>query len=63
VAAAALHGTQSVVFCCAPARLEAVLYSLTANSRQLLMLRQPALADLHIACTWASHACSKAARR
>lgn len=40
-------------------RLEGVLYSLTACSKELLQLRQPALADLQQTCAWASHACSK----
>ena len=42
--------------CC---RLEAVLYSLTAATRELLHLRQPCLPDLQVACAWASEACSK----
>ena len=40
-------------------RLEAVLYSLTAGARELLHLRTPALADLHMACAAASLACAK----
>ncbi len=40
-------------------RLEGVLYSLTSCSKELLQLRQPALADLQQTCAWASHACSK----
>ena len=40
-------------------RLEAVLYSLTAVARELLHLRTPALADLHLACAAASLACAK----
>lgn len=42
-------------------RLEAVLYSLTAGARELLHLRTPALADLHLACAAASQACAKPA--
>ncbi len=42
-------------------RLEAVLYSLTAGARELLHLRTPALADLHLACAAASLACAKPA--
>ena len=42
-------------------RLEAVLYSLTAGARELLHLRTPALADLHMACAAASLACAKPA--
>ena len=42
-------------------RLEAVLYSLTAGARELLHLRTPALADLHLACAAASLACAKRA--
>jgi len=44
-------------------RLEAVLYSLTAVSRELLALRQPALAQLQAAATWASSACTKVGAR
>ena len=40
-------------------RLEGVLYSLTSCSKELLQLRQPALANLQQTCAWASHACSK----
>ena len=40
-------------------RLEGVLYSLTSCSKELLLLRQPALADLQFTCAWASQACSK----
>ena len=40
-------------------RLEAVLYSLTAVTKELLALRQPALAQLQEAASWASSACSK----
>lgn len=40
-------------------RLEGVLYSLTSCSKELLQLRQPALADLQQTCAWASLACSK----
>lgn len=46
----------SEVFAC---RLEGVLYSLTSCSKELLLLRQPALADLQFTCAWASQACSK----
>lgn len=40
-------------------RLEGVLYSLTSCSKELLLLRQPASADLQFTCAWASQACSK----
>ena len=40
-------------------RLESVLYSLTAVSKELLALRQPALAQLQAAASWASSACTK----
>ena len=40
-------------------RLEGVLYSLTSCSKELLLLRQPAVADLQFTCAWASQACSK----
>ena len=46
---------------CQRCRLEAVLYSLTAGARELLHLRTPALADLHLACAAASLACAKPA--
>ena len=36
-----------------------MLYSLTAGARELLHLRTPALADLHLACAAASLACAK----
>ena len=36
-----------------------MLYSLTAVTRELLALRQPALAQLQEAASWASSACSK----
>lgn len=42
-------------------RLEGVLYSLTSCSKELLQLRQPALADLQYTCAWATQACSKPA--
>ena len=45
--------------CASLPRLEAVLYSLTAVSRELLALRQPALAQLQDAASWASSACTK----
>ena len=38
-----------------------MLYSLTAGARELLHLRTPALADLHLACAAASLACAKPA--
>ena len=38
-----------------------MLYSLTAGARELLPLRTPALADLHLACAAASLACAKPA--
>ena len=38
-----------------------MLYSLTAGVRELLHLRTPALADLHMACATASLACAKPA--
>mmetsp|Transcript_6975 Transcript_6975/g.20372 ORF Transcript_6975/g.20372 Transcript_6975/m.20372 type:complete len:726 (+) Transcript_6975:386-2563(+) len=40
-------------------RLEAVLYSLTAVSSEVLSLRQPALSQLQLATAWASTACAK----
>ena len=40
-----------------------MLYSLTAVSRELLALRQPALAQLQAAATWASSACTKVGAR
>lgn len=40
-------------------RLEGVLYSLTSCCKELLLLRQPAIADLQFTCAWASQACSK----
>ncbi|CAK0780281.1 hypothetical protein CVIRNUC_004997 [Coccomyxa viridis] len=55
--AAALQYAPSVI----ADRLEAVLYSLTAGARELLHLRTPALADLHLACAAASLACAKPA--
>jgi hypothetical protein len=36
-----------------------VLYSLTAVTKELLALRQPALTQLQAAASWASAACSK----
>jgi glycosyltransferase involved in cell wall biosynthesis len=38
-------------------RLEGVLYSLTACAKELLQLRQPAIADLQLTCACASDAC------
>jgi glycosyltransferase involved in cell wall biosynthesis len=40
-------------------RLEAVLYSLTAVSSEVLALRHPALGPLQLAASWASTACAK----
>lgn len=40
-------------------QLEALLYSLTACSAELLQLRQAAVADIQMACTWASEACAR----
>ena len=51
-----MHGAFDQVLSC---RLEGVLYSLTSCSKELLLLRQPALADLQFTCAWASQACSK----
>ena len=55
---ACLQGTHQGVVSC---RLEAVLYSLAAVSKELVQLRQPCAADLQAACAWASAACDKPA--
>lgn len=47
----------------ASCRLESVLYSLTAVTKELLALRQPALAQLQAAASWASTACTKVCSR
>ena len=51
--------TLTLTRCAGKRRLESVLYSLTAVSRELLALRQPALAQLQAAATWASTACTR----
>ena len=53
----AWQGKSTFAPCC---RLEGVLYSLTSCSKELLQLRQPALADVQFTCAWASEACTKA---
>ncbi len=45
---------------CVLEQLEGVLYSLTACGGQLLQIRQAAASSIHLACSWASQACSKA---
>ncbi len=41
--------------------LEAVLYCLTACSKELLQLRQLSVADIQFAAVWASEACTRPA--
>ncbi|KAK9815607.1 hypothetical protein WJX72_006662 [[Myrmecia] bisecta] len=44
-------------------RLEMLLYSLSACSRELLQLRQSCADDVQLACTWASQTCCRSAAK